>query len=123
MTADAHLRALIGPGAVTALARRPDLWVTGVTVALRLAAPGWWRRWPPLPVPPAGYLRFRLQTMYGAGGSSPLAGVDAIGFLEWCRRQPRPRRYRFAVRRSAARGAGAAGVGAARPAATERRVG
>lgn len=44
-----------------ALVRRPTLW----PAALRLVPPRWWRRWPPLPLPPASYLRFRMETMYG----------------------------------------------------------
>ena len=51
--------------AVVAVARRPWLWPVAVRQTLRLARPGWWRRWPPLPLPDPSYLRFRLQTAYG----------------------------------------------------------
>jgi hypothetical protein len=50
--------------AALALLARPTLWPT----AARLAPPGWWRRWPPRPLPPAEYVRFRTQTMYGDDG-------------------------------------------------------
>jgi hypothetical protein len=63
-----------------ALAARPALWPT----AARLVPPAWWRRWRPSPLPPADYLRFRTQTMYGDDG--PLIPGDLIAYLEWCRR-------------------------------------
>lgn len=62
-----------------ALLRRPDLWPQ----ALQFVPPGWWRRWPPRPVPPAGYRRFRTETMYGADGR--LEPDDLVRYLEWCR--------------------------------------
>lgn len=65
---------------------RPRLWPVAVTVALRLARSGWWRRWPPLPLPDPGYLRFRLVTNYGGDGSGPPEGDDVVRYLEWCRR-------------------------------------
>jgi hypothetical protein len=71
--------------AALALLARPTLWPT----AARLAPPGWWRRWPPRPLPPAEYVRFRTQTMYGDDGGR-LAGDDLVAYLEWCRRM----RYR-----------------------------
>src|ERR1700722_14843028 len=60
---------------------RPRLW-PGI---LRLVPPGWGRRWPPVPLPPADYLRFRAQTMYGDQGG-PLTPADLVVYLEWCRR-------------------------------------
>lgn len=72
-------RAALGAGA--ALVARPWLWPT----ALRLVPERWWRRWPPLPVPPASYARFRTETMYGPGGG-PLNADDLIAYLKWCRR-------------------------------------
>ena len=71
---------------VLALLRRPDLW----PAAARLVPPGWWRRWPPLPVPPPGYRRFRTETMYGPGGR--LEPADLIQYLEWCRAMRRQAR-------------------------------
>ena len=59
-----------------------------------LAAPGWWRRWPPLPVPDRRYLRFRLQTAYGDPDQAPDAGrrrrVAALVQAR-CGRSARPR--------------------------------
>jgi hypothetical protein len=77
-------RAWIVPAAA-AVARRPWLWGVAVRQALRLARPGWWRRWPPLPVPDPSYLRFRLQTAYGDPDRPPSA-PDVVAYLEWCRR-------------------------------------
>lgn len=62
-----------------ALIKRPDLWPS----AVRLVPRRWWRRWPPLPVPPADYRRFRTETMYGPGGR--LEARDLVRYLEWCR--------------------------------------
>ena len=70
--------------------RRPGLWRVAVAQALRLAAPGWWRRWPPLPLPDPAYLRFRLQTAYGDPDRGP-GPEDVVAYLEWCRRFPRLR--------------------------------
>ncbi len=70
--------------AAAALARHPRLWPTAFVQCLRLARPGWWRRWPPLPEPDADYLRFRLQTQYGDADRDPEA-ADLVAYLEWCR--------------------------------------
>jgi hypothetical protein len=73
--------------AIAAVAARPRLW----PALVRLVPNRWWRRWPPLPFPPADYLRFRTQTMYGDLGG-PLDAGDLIAYLEWCRRMgPRAR--------------------------------
>ena len=74
-------------GAALAVAVRPRLWGVAVTQVLRLAAPGWWRRWPPLPLPDRDYLRFRMQTAYG-NPDAPLERGDVVAYLEWCRRFP-----------------------------------
>ena len=71
---------------LVALARRPALWPTAAVLARRFCPNDWWRHWPPLPLPSVGYLRFRLQTMYGDDGSHLAAG-DFIQWLEWCRRE------------------------------------
>jgi hypothetical protein len=69
---------------VAAVAVRPDLWVTALRQVLALAPSGWWRRRPFLPLPDAGYLAFRLQTMYGDARHPP-APDDVVAYLEWCR--------------------------------------
>jgi hypothetical protein len=86
------VRAPVGREAAAAVARRPDLWPTAVVVGLRMAGPGWWRQWPPRPLPPDDYTRFRLHTMYGAAGDGRLGGDDTVRYLEWCRRHGGRRR-------------------------------
>jgi hypothetical protein len=73
--------------AALALAPHPGLWPTAVTQLLRLAAPGWWRRWPPVPLPPPGYLRFRLET-YAGGEGRPPTPEELVSYLRWCRDWP-----------------------------------
>lgn len=70
---------MIPARALLAVLRRPSLW----RVAARFAPPRWWRRWPPVPLPPAGYARFRTETMYGRNGK--LEPGDLVTYLEWCR--------------------------------------
>ena len=70
--------------AARAVAARPRLWPVAAVQVLRLARPGWWRRWPPLPVPDPAYLRFRLQTAYGDPERAP-DPADVVVYLEWCR--------------------------------------
>ena len=72
--------------AAGAVARHPSLWFVAVRQALVVAAPGWWRRRPFLPLPPADYLRFRLQTAYGGAGERPPEPDDLVTYLRWCRR-------------------------------------
>ena len=69
---------------VVAVVVRPRLWATGVVQLFRLASPGWWRRWPPTPLPDPSYLRFRLQTQYGDPDRDPVPG-DLVDYLEWSR--------------------------------------
>ncbi len=71
--------------AVLAVARHPSLWVTGVRQARVLAAPGWWRRRPFLPLPAPDYLRFRLQTAYGGTGEGAPDPDDLVTYLRWIR--------------------------------------
>lgn len=70
---------------VVALARHPGLWPVAARQARVLAAPGWWHRRPFLPMPPADYLRFRMQTAYGGDGDRSPAPVDLVTYLRWCR--------------------------------------
>lgn len=74
-------------GAAAAVARRPHLWATAARQARRLARPRWWTRPPFLPVPDAVYVRFRLETQYGADTSPEPS--DVITYLEWCRQMTR----------------------------------
>ena len=83
----------VGP-VVAALAVRPGLWPTAVAQVARLAPAGWWRRWPPVPLPDPAYLRFRLQTAYG-DATRPPAPDDVVAYLVWCRRMGRMRRLRY----------------------------
>lgn len=76
--------------AALAVARRPSLWGVAARQALVLARPGWWRHRPFLPVPDAGYLRFRVQTAYGSSGAQAPEPHDVVTYLRWCRDQPRP---------------------------------
>lgn len=69
--------------AVVAVVRRPALWPTAAAQMIRLAAPGWWRRRPFLPLPDPGYLRFRLETAYGDDRDPQPA--DIVTYLHWCR--------------------------------------
>lgn len=84
-----------------AVARRPSLWRVAIRQWSRTVPTRWWRRWPPLPVPTAEYIRFRLLTQYGGGaGPSGLAGTgsaetrrapsadDVVHYLAWCASQP-----------------------------------
>jgi len=71
-----------------AVASRPRLWPTALRQARRLAAPGWWRRTPFLPIPAADYLRFRVVTQYGSDVRHP-ATADVLNYLTWCQRVER----------------------------------
>lgn len=74
-----------------ALALHPELWFTAIRQVGRIATPRWWTHPPFLPLPRADYLRFRLETQYGASGIDPGSsneGVDPqdlIVYLRWCR--------------------------------------
>ena len=80
---------------LAALATRPWLWATAVTAVLRLAAPGWWRRRPHLPLPDPALWSFRMVTAYGRPDAVPPA-ADIVGYLEWCRSTARPHHGRMA---------------------------
>ena len=70
--------------AALVVVRHPSLWGTAVAQLFRLAAPGWWRSWPPVPAPDPSYLRFRLQTQYGDAEREP-EPADLVSYLHWCR--------------------------------------
>jgi hypothetical protein len=74
--------------AAAALAVRPRLWATAVRQLGALAAPGWWRARPRLPLPAPGYLRFRMVTAYGDPDARPEAD-DVVSYLGWCRDEHR----------------------------------
>jgi hypothetical protein len=74
-----------------AVIARPSLWAATVGQVVRLARPGWWHRWPPLPAPDGAYVRFRLQTQYGDPDREP-EPADVLAYLRWCRDYPRAAR-------------------------------
>jgi hypothetical protein len=67
-----------------AVAFRPDLWWTALGSLRRMAAPGWWRSRPYLPLPDAGWWQFRMVTAYGRPDAVPV-GSDVVSYLEWSR--------------------------------------
>lgn len=69
---------------VAAVLARPSLWPTALRQAMVLAVPGWWHRWPPLPLPDRDYLAFRLLTAYGRSDHPP-EPADVVAYLRWCR--------------------------------------
>jgi hypothetical protein len=75
-------------GAIGVVVVRPTLWGTAVRQVFVLARPGWWHRWPFLPLPDRDYLAFRLQTAYGRR-DAPLQAADVVSYLHWCRAWPR----------------------------------
>lgn len=75
--------------ALPALLRHPELWLTALRQARRLAPLGWWRHPPFLPVPDPAYLRFRLETAYGGAGDRTPEAADLVTYLRWCRDFPR----------------------------------
>ena len=77
-------RATVG-AVVAAVATRPWLWPVAVVQVGRLARPGWWHRWPPLPLPDAALWRFRLETAYGDDAVGAPTAEDIRSFLHWSR--------------------------------------
>lgn len=77
------------PGTTWALLRallpRPALWPSAAAEAFRLRPDGWWRRWPPLPVPSTELWRFRMVTAYGGDGDAVPGTEDVVAFVRWCR--------------------------------------
>ncbi|MGO8873309.1 MAG: hypothetical protein ACLQPH_18265 [Acidimicrobiales bacterium] len=76
---------------LTAVAARPGLWWAGLGALRRLAAPGWWRSPPHLPLPDRRLWAFRMVTAYGDPTHDP-APADVIAYLDWCRATGGPRR-------------------------------
>ena len=74
--------------AAVAIVRRPQLWPVAVVQLFRLSPSGWWRRWPPVPVPDPAYLRFRAETAYGDPARPPEPD-DVVAYLNWCRQSRR----------------------------------
>lgn len=70
--------------ALLAVAVRPRLWPVAARQVRRLARPGWWHRWPLLPIPDPAYLRFRMETAYGDDARAPDPD-DLVAYLQWCR--------------------------------------
>ena len=68
-----------------AVALRPWLWPAAVVQVRRLARPGWWHRWPPLPFPDDDLWRFRMETAYGGAGDVEPEPADVRSFLYWSR--------------------------------------
>jgi hypothetical protein len=77
---------------VRALVRRPWLWPAAVVEVLRLARPGWWRHWPPVPTPDPALWRFRMETAYGGDGDATPRDEDVASFVAWCSAMGRWRR-------------------------------
>lgn len=75
-------------GLVLVVLRHPDLWLTALRQARRLAPDRWWSRRPFLPLPDRSYLHFRLVTAYGGDGTGPIRPEDLVTYLRWCRTWP-----------------------------------
>ena len=80
------------PVVVRALLRHPVLYAAAVAAVVRLAAPRWWRRVPPLPVPTEDLWRFRMETAYGGSGDAVPETDEIVSFLRWSRDMRRWRR-------------------------------
>jgi hypothetical protein len=75
------------------VATRPWLWPVAVIQVLRLARPGWWHRWPPVPLPDESLWRFRMETAYGGAGDGEPDVEDIRSFLRWSRDMRQWRRH------------------------------
>lgn len=69
---------------VRAVALHPALWPAAAAATARLARPGWWRRWPPVPLPDAELWRLRIETAYGGEGDAVPEPEDVRSFVRWC---------------------------------------
>ncbi len=66
------------------VAVHPGLWLTGLRQYRASLPRRWWTRRPYLPVPPGDYVRFRLQTQYGAADHR-IEAADVLNYLSWCK--------------------------------------
>jgi hypothetical protein len=71
-------------GLVVAVLARPSLWWPALGALRRMAAPGWWRRAPYLPVPDRHWWGFRMVTAYGRADAAPTV-EDVVSYLRWYR--------------------------------------
>jgi hypothetical protein len=71
---------------------RPRLWPAALAEVARLARPGWWRHWPPVPAPTPELWRFRMITAYGGRGDAEPDVGDVLAFLRWAGRMGRWRK-------------------------------
>jgi hypothetical protein len=62
----------------------PSLWFTAIRQYRASLPRRWWARRPFLPLPPADYIRFRLQTQYGST-KHRIEAVDVLNYLSWCK--------------------------------------
>jgi hypothetical protein len=68
--------------------RRPTLLPALLALGWSVRAVGWYRRFPFLPLPPSGYLRWRMETAYGNADATP-PGLETERFLAWSWRMRR----------------------------------
>lgn len=72
-----------------AVATEWRLWPAALSAGRSLVPPGWWRRWPFLPVPSRRWVRFRMVTAYGGDGTGPPSPTDVITWIRWRASLPR----------------------------------
>jgi hypothetical protein len=77
-------------GAAAYVLVHPALWWSTLRLLVRMAAPGWWRRPPFVPLPDPAYVRFRMETAYGTDGTPTTR--DLVAYLRWCHDRDRERR-------------------------------
>jgi len=71
-------------GCAAAVAVRPRLWATAIRQYRESVPRRWWTRRPFVPVPARDYIRFRLQTQYGAPDHR-IEAPDVLNYLSWCK--------------------------------------
>jgi hypothetical protein len=65
--------------------KQPGLIGPALAAAWRFRAAGWYRRPPFLPLPPADYMAWRLETAFGDRSAVPSDG-ELSRYLRWTRR-------------------------------------